>query len=641
MPRINRKVRAQRQNRVTRAQILELLIGPYGDTVFPSVETKLSLWSEIEKQVSPEFAERWYVAQSHPRPFAQIARQYARDVISGQIPACRWVRLACQRHLRDLDQAAGGDWEYCFDVSKAERVCRFIELLPHVKGRWAANAELIVLQPWQIFILCAIFGWVKVADGQRRFSIAYIEVSRKNGKSALAAGVGLYMFACDHEFGSEVYSGATTEDQAHEVFRPARQMMARMPELARILGLRTPPAAKKLEMPENGSRFEPVVGNPGDGASPHCGIVDEYHEHASDALVDTFRTGMGARSQPLLFIITTAGDNAQGPCKLLQGDVAKILEGVDRSEVFGIIYTVDDPKKWYEEVQVRMANPNAGFSVSMEFLMGEVQAALLTPRKQGVVQTKHCCIWVGALLAYFDKAKWETLGNPALLMSVFAGCPAVTAIDLATRQDFTFRVTGFKRVRDGKDHYYLFTKAYLPKAQIEKPENGHYRDWEAKGYIAAHDGAVVDFEAIAQDTIAEIQKAKSREFAFDPWGGDYFAQVIEKNTRAEIVKIPQQPGYLSLPMKELAALTEEGRVHHDGNPVLAWMIGNVVAKEDVNENVLPRKEARRGENKIDGAVACIMVISRLMVVPAKKSVYATRGVLTLPPINGPGMGAYA
>src|ERR1041385_50714 len=217
MPRINRKIRVRPQNRVTRAQILELLIGPNGDSVFAGAAEARELWAQVQTGYSPAFAARWHVATGDAKDFPAIAERYARQVVAGEIEACKWTRLACERHLRDLKRAAAGDWLYRFDAAKASRACRFLELLPHVKGSWAANAELMVLQPWQAFIVCVLFGWVKVATGMRRFSRVYIEIPRKNGKSFLAAGIGLYLFACDQEHGSEVYSGATTEKQTSEL----------------------------------------------------------------------------------------------------------------------------------------------------------------------------------------------------------------------------------------------------------------------------------------------------------------------------------------------------------------------------------------------------------------------------------------
>jgi phage terminase large subunit-like protein len=547
--------------------------------------------------------------------------------------ACRWVLFACRRHLNDLvrarDVAAGG-WEYYFDEAKGNRICRFIEQLPHVKGKWASHRENIKLQPWQCFILCVLFGWMKASTRKRRFTLAYIAVPRKNGKSALGAGVGNYMFAADGEFGSEVCSGATTEHQAWEVFRPALEMVKRTPDLQEAFGIT--PAAKRMFIEANGSRFEPVIGKPGDGASIHCGIVDEYHEHDTDTLFDTFRTGMGAREQPLLLVITTAGDNLGGPCKALQGDVEQVLEGsVERDELFGIIYTIDaDRVQWTSEDALRMANPNYDVSVFGEFLRTEQRAAIANARKQNIFKTKHLNIWVGANLAYFNVQKWIELADRSLQPDEFRGLFCVAAVDLSSKKDITARVLVFKKVIERKDHYYVFSRFYLPASRAGQPEFQHYQGWVAQGHLQTTPGGVIDYEIIEDEAVAEIQRFRIREIGFDPWNAEASAQQIAKKAKpVTAIEIPQQPKFLSDPMKQLDALILDGRVHHDGNPVLTWMMGNVTAHADAKENVFPRKE--REENKIDGAVALIMAMSRALAHngSAKASVYSTRGLLTL------------
>lgn len=624
MARINRKARMIRPgNQISRAQIVELLLGPNGATAFPCQEEAQAAWAEIEPKLSPAFAGRWYASGCEQKPFSAIAEQYARQVLAEEVPACEIVKHACRRHLADLDRAQQG-WAYRFDEAKAARICRFAELLPHVKGKWAANAELIVLQPWQIFILCSLFGWVKVATGTRRFSLAYIEVGRKNAKSVLAAIIGDYMFACDSEFGAEVYSGATKEDQAMEVFRPALLMLYRSPELRRFLGIRiASPTSKEMRVPEDGSRFEVVVKKPGDGASPSCGIVDEYHEHDSDALFDTFRTGMGARQQPLELVITTAGFKLSGPCKLLQVDVIKVLAGtVEREEVFGIIYTLDATDDWTTQAALIKTNPNYGVSVFPDFLLTEQVAAIQTARKQGVFKTKHQCVWVGGNTVYFNLQKWKELGAATLRPEQFIGSQCVVALDLSTKRDFTARLVTFKKVIGGKDHYFFFPRFYLPQEQVDRPEAQHYHGW--KDSMSIHAGATVDLEIVQRETVTDVQKYGATELAFDLFNAMYFQQVVTRLTRVKPVEIPQNVGNLSPAMKELDSLIAEGRAHHDGNPIMNWMIGNITAHEDANENVFPRKDDP--ENKIDGAVAAIMAVSRLMFLAPKGSVYATRGL---------------
>jgi len=221
------------------------------------------------------------------------AKAYARDVVAGAIPAGKYARLACERFLRDLERS---DWPYEYDEAKADRAVRFMQLMPHTKGKWAAEKQRLVMQPWQCFIECNLFGWVHADSGLRRFRESYEEVPRKNGKSLRLAARGLYLFAADGEAGAEVYSGATTEKQAHEVFRPAWQMAQKLPELRERFGIEqsgNPKNPGPMYVTSDMSKFEAMIGKPGDGSSPHAALVDEYHEHPNDHMVDAMQTGMG------------------------------------------------------------------------------------------------------------------------------------------------------------------------------------------------------------------------------------------------------------------------------------------------------------------------------------------------------------
>ena len=204
-------------------------------------------------------------------PNVAKAERYAKDVLTGKIIANKWIKLACQRHFDDKNKSKNRNYAYKFDPAKAERVAKFIQLLPHTKGKWAAKGERLTLEPWQLFACCVPFGWVKKKTGKRRYTKILIFVCRKNGKSAIAAGVANYMFCADDEFGAEVYSGATTEKQAWEVFRPAKLMVERTPALKEHFGVTV--NASNMSRVVDGSRFEPVIGTPGDGASPSLSLI--------------------------------------------------------------------------------------------------------------------------------------------------------------------------------------------------------------------------------------------------------------------------------------------------------------------------------------------------------------------------------
>jgi len=543
-------------------------------------------------------------------PHVTVANRYARDVVSGRIVACKWVKLACKRHLDDLASGKKKGFKFRFDMASAESVCEFLELLPHTKGKWAKTKELIVLQPWQSFIFCTLFGWKIKKNGRRRFRKAYIAVPRKNGKSIIAAGIGLYMFAADGEFGAEVYSGATTEKQAWEVFRPAKQMIERTPELQDALGSEV--WAKLLLSPSDGSRFEPIIGKPGDGASPSCAIVDEYHEHDSSDLVDTMETGMGARDQPLMVEITTAGFNIAGPCYDQELDAKKMLDGtLDIDDLFAIIYTIDESDDPFDPKSLRKANPNMGVSVDEDFLLGQQRNAIQNASHQTRFKTKHLNVWCSAKTAWMNIVEWNKCADYTLRPEQFKGELCYKSLDLASRSDICADVTLFKKRIENKDHYYLFGRYHLPEDAIANNTKNRnaYQKWVIEGFLERHDGAEIDFEIIKDEVKADMDEYAPQEVVFDPWRASQLAQELMKEG-AECVEFRQTVQNMSAPMKELESAVKGGRLHHDGNPALTWMMSNVVAKIDAKDNIYPRKE--KPENKIDGVVAAIMAVGRAM-----------------------------
>lgn len=550
--------------------------------------------------------------------FAAIATQYARDVAELRLPACRWVRLAAARHLRDLERAAAGGWRYAWNPElqdakgksyrPADRVCGFALLMPHVKGDWAARGELIVLEPWQVFILASIFGWIDAASGKRRFRVADLFVPRKNAKSTIAAVVGNYMLAFDDEFGAEVYSGATSLKQALEVFKPARDMAKASEEFRASFGVEV--NVSNLSVPETNSKFEPVIGRPGDGASPSCGIVDEYHEHKTAELYETLKTGMLARSQALLLVITTAGWSVGGPCHEHQQQLEKILQGiVEDDRRFGVIYGIDADDDWTQPEALLKANPNLGISVDEETLLADQQEALRDPRKQAVFKTKHLNVWVNSASPWLNLESLQRAADPSLRIEQFDGERCWKGLDLASKNDIATKASLFRREVEGEDHFYLFTRNYLPKAAIDRPENAHYRGWVVQGFIVATPGNMINLKQIQEDVEADSDLHEVASIALDAWGSREIAPSLQDGGFS-VIDVPMTTRHLSEPMKQIAALVDAGRFHFDGNSATLWMFSNVEVAEDRNENIFPRKGAT--EKKIDAAVATILAMGRAM-----------------------------
>ncbi len=545
-------------------------------------------------------------------PHVNAANKYARDVVKGRISACKWTKLACQRHLDDLQKKR---WDYYFDKDAAELVCNIIGLLPHTKGKWARERELIKLEPWQKFIFCSLFGWKRKKDRTRRFREAYCKVPRKNGKSVLAAAVANVMAWCDGEFGAEVYCGATTEKQALEVFKPAKIMVQKTPELIEAFGIEV--MVSNLHRPEDGSKLEPLIGNPGDGSSPSCALVDEYHEHDTDALYSTMRTGMGAREQPLMFIITTAGHNIAGPCYDKELECQEMLEGtIPNERLFTIIFGVDDGDDWTDPAVLYKANPNIGVSVDEDFLLSEQRDAVNITSRQNKFKTKHLNIWVQAGDAWINLEKWKACGDSSLKIEEFEGEESWFCLDLASKLDICAFNQLFKKIRDGQIHYYAFGRYYLPEETLEiadtadKKNATAYKRWVNAGYLKLTDGAEINFNRITEDILDLSSHFQVVEVDYDKWRATQLAHRLTEDG-ANCVEISQAYA-LSPAMREMEAAIAAGRFHHDNNPVLTWMAGNVQAKE-YKGLLTPTKEKNKPQQKIDGIVSLLMGMSRAMI----------------------------
>lgn len=541
------------------------------------------------------------------RDFCALALRYAKDVVAGKIPAGRFVKAACKRQIEDLKRWKAKGAAYRFDTARANKVCRFIELLPHIKGPKAG--EPIVLEPWQVFILTTVFGWVK-ADGSRRFRRVYIEVPRGNGKSALSSGVGLYMLCGDGEGGAEVYSFATTRDQAKIVFGDAQNMAKRTPGLRTHFGVDV--NAHNINVLRTASKFEALSaeGSTLDGLNTHFACVDELHAHKTRAVYDVVETSIGKRVQSLLWVITTAGSNRAGICYEVRGFVIKVLAGVAKDESqFGIVYGLDEEDDWTTEEALIKANPNWGISVMPEVLLPLQAKAMTMPSAANNFKTKHLNEWVNADTAWMDMRAWDACKDQTLDPEQFAGEPTYVALDLASKVDIAAKIALHERTIDGKAHYYVFGQYYLPRDTVERGENSQYQGWEHMELLTVTDGAVIDFDVIEQDLLADCSRFEVREVPYDPF------QATQLSTRMAAQGVPMvemRPTVLNFsePMKQLEALVLQGRLHHNGDPVLAWMMSNVVAHMDAKDNIYPRKE--RPENKIDGVVALIMALGRAL-----------------------------
>jgi phage terminase large subunit-like protein len=556
--------------------------------------------------------------------YVSVAQAYIDGVLRGRYPACKWVKAACRRQRDDRKRWAKKSSPFFFDEARADRICRFIENLTHVKGPLAG--QTIVLEPWQVFILTTVFGWVD-RQGQRRFRRAYVEVPRGNAKSTLSSGIALYMVCADGEGGAECYSLATTRQQARIVFGDAQAMARANPGLRSRFGLTV--TAHNVHVLQTASKFEALSaeGSTLDGLNTHLGIIDELHAHKTRAVYDVVETSTGKRTQSLLWVITTAGSDRAGICYEVRSFVTQVLnqtllehDGLgykvegnalrDESQ-FGIIYTIDDEDDWTTEAALIKANPNWGISV-MPDIVGSLQMkAMQMASAAGNFLTKHLDVWVNASISWMDMRAWDRCADPTLSLDDFVGEECHIGLDLATRSDITAKVRIFSRTLNNKQHYYVFGEYYLPESAVSDGRNAQYSGWVRSQYLIETAGNVTDYDVIADALRDDAARFRVVEIGFDPWNATHLASLLQDEGMS-LVEMRQGARTLSEPMKQLQALVMEGRLHHDGNPALTWMISNTLAKRDENDNIRPVKE--RDECKIDGVVALIMSLARAMAV---------------------------
>ena len=547
------------------------------------------------------------------------AELYAEQVRSGEILVCEYVRLAVERYYADLDRALDKGWY--FDKKAAMRAIHFIEKLKHTKGEWAG--QRFRLELWQQFVLWNIFGW-KNADGTRRFRYAYIEIARKNGKTALSVGIGLYMLFADGESRPEVYSAATVKDQAKICFSDAVEIV-KATDLKNYLT----PYRNSIVYELKGGTMKPLSSDYGthDGLNPSCGIIDEFHAHKDSGMFDVIKSAFGARRQPLMFIITTAGFDKSGVCYAYRENVIKVLRGVNEDDsLFGIIYTLDDKSEWDDPKMWIKANPNLGVSLSADYLADQVKDAKNRPEAVRNVMTKNVDLWVDAERTWILDDVWQKcIGttDPADLK----GCACWGGLDLSNVSDITAYVLLFHE----NDRFQLLPHFWIPEEKMQekiRKENINYDKWVAEGYVTVTPGNVIDYDFVKADILRIVADYDLRTSAYDRWNSSQ--TIIDlQNEGMECNPFGQGYGSMSAPTKEFEKLVLTGKIEHFGNPVLRWMLASTLVKTDPAGNIKPDKE--KSTQKIDGIVAAIMALGEWMTAQAndERNPYENRGLLTL------------
>lgn len=546
------------------------------------------------------------------------ADDYVEQVLSGARPECRWVRLACERHVRDLRRS-----DIYFDRDAAARALAFFSLLQHSKGEWAGTR--FRLEPWQQFIIASLFGW-KRQDGLRRFRTSYLEVARKNGKTSLAAGLGLYLLVADGEPGAEIYSAATIRDQARLSHEEATRMAKASPSIRKIVRI----FRDNIHIPDTASKFEPLGADADtiDGLNVHGAIVDEVHAHKTRDTWDKLETATGARRQPLLFAITTAGYDRNSLCWQLHEYTQKILDGiVEDDSFFGMIYTLDDGDNWEDEATWTKANPNLGVSKKWDDMRRKVARAREMPAALNAFLRLELDVWTQAESRWLDIERWRACGG-LVDEEALRGRRCYGGLDLSSTTDITAWVLVFPP--EGPDELYrVLPRFFIPEDSIvlrSRRDRVPYDAWARAGLITPTPGNVVDYDYVLAQIDEDAQRFDIREIAFDRWGAASIqTALMERGGEDWLVQFGQGFASMSPPMKELEKLILSRQIVHGGNPVLTWMADNLVARQDPAGNIKPDKEKSR--ERVDGMVALIMALDRaLRHRESSRSVYEERGI---------------
>ena len=544
--------------------------------------------------------------------FFQVADQYATDVISGAIPASIQTRQACQRWKRDHSRIGDPSFLYRFDSSLADKVGRFIETLT-LPGRVA-----FILEPWQVFVVANVFGWVD-EYGARRFQVAYVEIPRKNGKTALAAAIALTCLLIDGEDAAEVYTAAAKKEQAVQCLRYASNMVNRDRELQEYFGVQANKHA--VFVPSSSSSMKALAKDRGgtmDGLNTHCAIVDELHAHPTSSTWDSMRLSTGAREQALILAITTAGESVVSICFEVHQYAERVLSGAMVDETFfGIIYCADPEDDWKDETTWMKANPNLGVSVALKRIRAQFAPALSSYSQEKSFRIKVLNSWIGATSQWLDIQRWDECADapPEEEVAAMKGVRHVVAIDLASRIDFVALVRLYwKPSDDGKPEYWLYATHYNNEDRIRGAVGTDLPLWAEHGHIEASPGQETDHLAVQGDIIQCLMKKPAPLWVgFDPYNAGTMKQEVVRKARPlglakRICDASQTVKGMSAPAKELEAAILSKRLHHTGDPVLRWMAANTVVTVDTSGNIKPKKDPNRPDLNVDAIVGAVMGI---------------------------------
>lgn len=526
--------------------------------------------------------------------------RYAEDVSKGKVIVGENIKLAIQRFQKDLLR---DDLEFREDV--VDSAIDFISTLKHFTGK--SSGKNFILEDWQAFIVANIVGWYWKGTDNRRFSSSYIEISRKQGKTALAAALCIYFLIADGEDGAEVDLAANSKDQAKIAFSFCSTFTKQLDPKAKYL--KAYRDSILLDMNNSKLRVFAADDSKLDGFNASFGLIDEYHSAKNSKVRDVIKSSMGMRTNPHLCTITTAGFDKTLPCYKLRSTAIDILNGLKEDDsMFIAIYCLDDEDDWTLEKNWVKCAPNLDITVTRKYIREQVQSAINNPSEEVGVKTKTLNLWCDTAQVWLPE-NYIVKASKDVDWEQFRDMPCYVGVDLAATSDLT--AVSYMVVKD--DKYYFRTDYYLPEAALrEKPDRELYKYWKQQGLLKITEGNVTDYDYITNDMIHYSNIVSIQKVGYDKYNSTQWA-ISATDLGLPLEEYPQTLGNFNKPTREMERLLLSGKAVVDNNEITRWCFKNVTLKSDYNGNVKPNKSIKA--KKIDGAISMIQALGMYLDTP--------------------------
>lgn len=525
--------------------------------------------------------------------------RYAADVTEGRIQTGENIRLACSRFLNDLKRT---DLEFREEV--VDRAIAFISTLKHFAGK--SSGKNFILEDWQQFIIANIIGFYW-SGGERRFTSSYIEVSRKNGKTALAAALCLYYLIADGEDGAEVDLAANSKEQAKIAFSFCSTFAKQLDPKAKYLRA----YRDSILFDVNNSKLKVFAADDSklDGFNASFGLVDEYHSAKNSRVRDVIKSSMGMRQNPHLCTITTAGFDKTLPCYRLRSTAIEILNGLKEDDsMFIAIYSLDEDDDWTEEKNWLKCTPNLDVTVTQKYIREQVQSAINNPSEEVGVKTKTLNLWCDTAEVWLPE-QYLIKASCKIDFEQLKELPCYVGVDLAATSDLT--AVSYLVVNEGT--YYFWNHYYLPESALkEKPDRELYKYWKQQGLLTITEGNVTDYDYITNDIMKFGEKVSIQKVGYDKYNATQWA-ISATDLGLPLEEYSQSLGNFNKPTREMERLLLSGKCKIENNEITRWCFKNVTLKSDHNGNVKPNKSIKA--KKIDGAIAMIQALGMYLTTP--------------------------